>query len=81
MELKQLVYFKRLAECQHMTRAAERLGVTQPFLSRVITSMEKELGVSLFDHVGRGIRLNKNGEYFYKQVSEILKSTERAEQS
>ena len=62
MELKQLVYFKRLAECQHMTRAAERLGVTQPFLSRVITSMEKELGVSLFDHVGRGIRLNKNVE-------------------
>ena len=78
MELKQLVYFKRLAECQHMTRAAERLGVTQPFLSRVITSMEKELGVSLFDHVGRGIRLNKNGEYFYKQVSEILKSLDAA---
>jgi len=61
-----------------MTRAAERLGVTQPFLSRVITSMEKELGVSLFDHVGRGIRLNKNGEYFYKQVSEILKSLDAA---
>ena len=78
MELKQLVYFKRLAECQHMTRAAERLGVTQPFLSRVITSMEKELGVSLFDHVGCGIRLNKNGEYFYKQVSEILKSLDAA---
>ena len=78
MELKQLVYFKRLAECQHMTRAAERLGVTQPFLSRVITSMEKELGVSLFDHVGRGTRLNKNGEYFYKQVSEILKSLDAA---
>lgn len=78
MELKQLVYFKRLAECQHMTRAAERLGVTQPFLSRVITSMEKELGVSLFDHVGRGIRLNKNGEYFYTQVSEILKSLDAA---
>lgn len=78
MELKQLVYFKRLAECQHMTRAAERLGVTQPFLSRGITSMEKELGVSLFDHVGRGIRLNKNGEYFYKQVSEILKSLDAA---
>lgn len=40
--------------------------------------MEKELGVSLFDHVGRGIRLNKNGEYFYKQVSEILKSLDAA---
>ena len=78
MELKQLVYFKRLAECQHMTRAAERLGVTQPFLSRVIASLEKELGVSLFDHVGRGIRLNKNGEYFYKRVSEILKSLDTA---
>lgn len=78
MELKQLIYFKCTAECQHMTRAAVRLGVTQPFLSRTIAALEKELGVMLFDHVGRGIRLNKNGEYFYKRVSEILANLDTA---
>lgn len=76
MELKQLVYFKCIADVQHMTLAAARLGVTQPYLSRTLSALEKELGVELFDHVGRGIRLNKNGEYFYAYVSEMLKSLE-----
>ncbi|MEL4861735.1 LysR family transcriptional regulator [Pseudoflavonifractor phocaeensis] len=74
MELKQLAYFKCAAEYEHMTKAATRLGVAQPFLSKTIAALEEELGVELFDHVGRGIRLNQNGDFFYKRISEILKS-------
>lgn len=73
MELKQLIYFKCVADVQHMTLAAARLGVTQPYLSRVISALEKELGAELFDHVGRGIRLNRNGEQLYACVSDVLK--------
>ena len=78
MELKQLIYFKRAAEYQHMTRAADSLGVAQPFLSKAISALEEELGVELFDHVGRNIRLNQNGECFYKRVSELLSGLEDA---
>lgn len=74
MELKQLTYFKCVAEYEHMTKAANRLGVAQPFLSKTIAGLEEELGVELFDHVGRSIRLNQNGTFFYERVSDILSS-------
>lgn len=76
MELKQLAYFRCVANCEHMTKAATQLGVAQPFLSKTIAALEDELGVELFDHVGRGIRLNSNGDFFYKRVSELLDSLE-----
>ena len=72
MELKQLLYFKCVAEYEHMTKAALRLGMAQPFLSKTIAALEDELGVELFDHVGRGIQLNQNGNFFYKRISELL---------
>lgn len=57
-----------------MTKAANRLGVAQPFLSKTIAALEDELGVELFDHVGRSIQLNSNGRFFYQRVSELLDS-------
>ena len=72
MELKQLYLFKCVAEYEHMSRAAEHLGVPQPFLSKTISSLEKELGVTLFIRTGRNIKLSAAGKYFYKQVTETL---------
>ena len=48
MNLPQLYYFRKLAEVQHYTEAAKALYITQPSLSDSIASLEKELGVSLF---------------------------------
>lgn len=57
MELLQLQYFITLAECQHMTRAANSLMVSQPSLSNTLSRIEKELDVKLFDRQGRNIVL------------------------
>ncbi len=55
MEIRYLIWFKKLAETENMTRAAEELFISQPHLSKCINEMESELGVKLFDRVGRGI--------------------------
>ena len=55
IDLHSLIYFKKVAELQHLTRAAEELRVAQPSLSRTIAGLEAELGVKLFDRVGKGI--------------------------
>ncbi len=72
MDIKDLRYFCVTAEMQHVTKAAEKLGVSQPFLTRTIGSLEKELGFALFDNVGRKIRLNENGEGFYVHAKKVL---------
>lgn len=78
MEIKHLIFFKRAAELEHMTKAAEELSVSQPFLSRSIAELESELGVTLFDHVGRGVVLNPCGKAFYNRVVRMLNGIEDA---
>jgi DNA-binding transcriptional LysR family regulator len=72
MELKDLHYFCLTAETEHVTKAAEKLGVAQPYLTKVINHVEEELGVKLFDKVGRQIRLNSYGQAFYVQAKKVL---------
>ena len=72
MEMKHLIFFKTVAELEHMTKAAKQLDVAQPFISKTITELETELGVPLFDHVGRRIRLNSFGKLFYTRVQAIF---------
>ena len=79
MNLKQLQYFKTVAELQHMTKAADRLLVAQPFLSKTIAQLETELGVQLFDHVGRQIQLNEYGRAFYHRTQKIFEEIENAQ--
>lgn len=72
MNLPQLYYFRKLAEVQHYTQAAKELYITQPSLSDSIASLEKELGVRLFQKKGRNIELTKYGREFYQYVTEAL---------
>ena len=72
MNLSQLRYFRKLAEVQHFTRAAEALFITQPALSNSIKQLENELGVPLFEQHGRNVRLTKYGKEFNEYVSEGL---------
>lgn len=72
MNLYHLRYFKKLAELEHYTQAAELLQITQPSLSHAISSLEDELGVKLFEKEGRNIRLTETGSIFKTQIDEAL---------
>jgi len=72
MELLQLRYFATAAKYQNITKAAQEHSIPQPAMSRTISNLEKELGVPLFDRYSNRLKLNKNGEKFYKAVSHAL---------
>lgn len=78
MELVQLKYFTVLAKQQHFTRAAESLHITQPALSRAISNLEEELGLQLFDRVGKQVYLNSAGQTFLEEITPILGDLEDA---
>lgn len=68
MLLLQLKYFLAVAKYEHITKAAEQLHIAQPSLSQSMRRLEKELGVSLFEHRSRNIVLSEAG----KQLVEII---------
>ena len=72
MDLLQLKYFQTVARLEHITRAADELHIAQPSLSKVISRLEKDLGVCLFDHHGRQIKLNRYGRAFLHRVNRIF---------
>jgi len=78
MELRHLRYFVAVAEEENVTRAAARLRVAQPSLSRQIRDLEADLGVDLFDHTARSIRLNDAGRHFLPEAREALARVEQA---
>jgi DNA-binding transcriptional LysR family regulator len=78
MELRHLRYFVGVAEEQHFGRAAERLHVAQPALSRQIQDLEKEMGFLLFDRLPRGVRLSAAGKLFLSDARRILQDVEGA---
>lgn len=72
MNLYHLRYFVTLAHLEHYTKAAEILAITQPSLSHAISSLEKELGVKLFEKDGRNIVLTKCGQTFLTDIEQSL---------
>lgn len=77
MELRDLKFFCLTAELEHVSRAAEKLGIAQPYLTKIIGGIEEELGGKLFDKVGRHIKLNDDGKVFYSHVKGILHSVDK----
>ena len=79
MNYNYLRYFSVLAQLEHYTLAAARLGISQPSLSSAIHHLENELGgVRLFEKVGRNIRLTEEGRYYRERVDAVLKELEVA---
>jgi DNA-binding transcriptional LysR family regulator len=72
MELRHLRYFIALGDVENFRRAAERLHLAQPALSRQIGSLEKELGVKLLDRLAHGTRLSPAGRAFLEDAKRIM---------
>lgn len=78
MELRHLRYFVAVAEEENVTRAAARLHVSQPPLTRQIHDLEEELGVALFKRNGKSIRLTEAGRVFIKEARAVLQRVDEA---
>src|SRR4029077_4659048 len=78
MELRHLRYFVAVGEEQHFGRAADRLHVAQPALSRQIQDLEREIGFLLFERLPRGVRLSAAGKLFLSDARRILKDVDEA---
>lgn len=72
MELRHLRYFIAVAEQQSFTRAAEKLFIAQPPLSRQIQQLEQELGVTLFERGTRPLKMTEAGQFFYAHAQQLL---------
>jgi LysR family transcriptional regulator, benzoate and cis,cis-muconate-responsive activator of ben and cat genes len=78
MELRHLRYFIAVAEEQNITRAAERLHISQPPLSRQIRDLESELGLALFERSAKAIHLTEAGRLFLAEARAVVLRVEDA---
>jgi LysR family cyn operon transcriptional activator len=76
MELRHIRYFLAAAQAQSFTRASNDLHITQPTLSHQIKQLEDELGVLLFDRVGRAVQLTTAGELFRTYAARTLREVD-----
>jgi LysR family transcriptional activator of glutamate synthase operon len=79
VELRQLKYFMEVARVEHMTQASENLHVAQSAVSRQIIKLEEELGVALFERIGRNMRLTNVGKDFLAQAKRAVNELQKAE--
>ena len=78
MELRHLRYFRVVGEVLNFTKAAARLRVAQPALSRQVQDLEDEIGVDLLRRSPRGVTLTAEGKLFLEEVRELLKRTDES---
>ena len=78
MELRHLRYFLAAAEAENVSRAAMKLHVSQPALSRQIRDLEQELGFSLFERSAKSVRLTEAGKVFVTEARKVLRQADEA---
>ncbi len=78
MDMKHLETFCKVAETGSFSRAGEAIYITQPTVSGHIASLEQEVGLRLFDRLGRRVALTNGGQIFYRYAKEILRLRDEA---
>lgn len=78
IEIRHLRYFLAVADTENFTRAAERLGVTQPSISQQIRDLENELGTTLFQRLGKRVRMTDAGIAFRQRADVVMRKMEEA---
>ena len=81
MELRHLKYFIKVSEELNFRRAAEKLFIVQPALSRQIKQLEEELGVELFKRTKRSVKLTEAGKYFVKEINSLFYQLEQSKKT
>lgn len=77
MTINQLEYFCAVCRDQSVSRAAERLHISQPGISKALRELEAEIGIALFRKEGRGLTLTEQGKQFYAQAVGIVNHLDR----
>ena len=72
MTSRELIYVKTIADEKSVTKAAQKLYLTQPSLSHCLNNIERQLGTQLFKRTSAGLILTYAGEKYYRMASEIL---------
>ncbi|MFT3920125.1 LysR substrate-binding domain-containing protein [Cloacibacterium sp.] len=80
MELRQLKYFIRAAELSNFTKASEELFITQSTLSQQIKELENSLNISLFDRIGKRVKLTEAGEIMLQYARKTIYQSEESKQ-
>ena len=81
MELRHIRYFIAVAEEQHFSRAAHRIGMEQSPLSRAIRALERDVGVSLLERSTRGSKITPAGEIFLHHARSIIEAADCAKRA
>ena len=80
MTLQQLKYVIAIAECGSITSAAKKLLVAQPSLSKSVSELEKEMGITIFFRNNRGIYLSDEGTKFLSYARQVVEQADLLEQ-
>lgn len=80
MTLQQLRYIIAIAECGSITSAAQKLLVAQPSLSKSVSELEKEMGITIFYRNNRGVHLSEEGSKFLSYARQVIEQAELLEQ-
>src|SRR5690242_20057127 len=78
MDIRDLNYFEIIATVGHLGRAAERIGRSQPALSKCIDRLEAGIGAKLFTHMGRGLQLTEVGSVLLEEAVAMRQAMEAA---
>lgn len=81
MKIRHLRIFKMVCEEESITKAAEKLFITQPAVSHAISELESDLDICLFDRISRKIYLNETGKLFLEKVTKLLDAYDHLEQN
>ena len=73
MRISSLMYFYEVAELKSISKVSNNLHISQPALSHQLSSLEKQLGVTIFERSNKGVELTDKGKILYNYSKEILK--------